>query len=191
MSSVLPKRSFTLAEYMAIEREGNVRHEFVDGELVAMTGTSREHNTIAMNLGAAIRPHLRGSSCRIASSDMKVVIAEAARGYYPDLVVSCSDPSEEPDRYTETRPVLVVEILSPSTEAFDRSDKCDRYRRLPSLRNYVLVSQDTRNVEVHERVDDGWVVTSYEEGETVVLSSIGMELPMSLIYEDVPPPAAR
>ena len=186
MSRALPERSFTLDEYLAIEPEGNVRHEFVDGELVAMTGTSRTHNTIALNIATAIRPHLRGTPCRVASADMKIVSAEVARGYYPDVVVSCSDPAGEPDEYTETRPTLVVEVLSPSTEAFDRGDKCVNYRRMDSLEEYVLVERSTRAVEVHRRRGRTWTVASYGPGDTVDLASVGLELPMDVVYEDVP-----
>lgn len=185
MSRPLPDAPFTLAEYLAIEPEGNVRHELIDGELVAMTGTSRAHNAIAINLAAAIRPHLRGTPCRVASADMKVVIAELGRGYYPDLVVSCGDPSDEPDAYTETRPRLIVEILSPSTEAFDRGDKGDHYRSIPSLEDYVLVAQSTRAVEVRSRSGEGWTVTRRGAGDVVTLRSIGLELPVATIYEDV------
>lgn len=186
MNRPQPDRPFTLAEYLAIEPEGNVRHEFIDGELVAMTGTSRAHNTITGNLVAAIRPHLRGTPCRVASADMKVVSAETARGYYPDVVVSCGDPVEEPDDYTETRPTLVVEVLSPSTEAFDRGDKCVNYRRIDSLEEYVLVEQSTRAIEVHRRQGGTWTVTSHGPGDVVALASIGLELPMDIVYEDVP-----
>ena len=186
MSRRTPDVPFTLAEYLSIEPEGNVRHELIDGELVAMTGTSRAHNAIAGNLVAAVRPHLRGTPCRIASADMKVVIAEIERGYYPDLVVSCGDPADEPDDYTETRPRLIVEVPSPSTESFDRGDKGEHYRRIPSLEDYVLIAQSTRAVEVWNRSGDGWTVTRHGSDDVVTLRSIGLELPMATIYEDVP-----
>ena len=185
MTQPLPDRLFTLSEYLAIEPEGNVRHEFVNGELIAMTGTSRAHNSIAGNLIAAIRPALRGTLCRIASADMKVVSVEAARGYYPNVVVSFSDPAEEPDEHTETHPLLVIEILSPSTESFDRGDKCVHYRRIDSLQEYLIVAQSAQAIERHARSSGSWSVTSYGPDETVPLTSIGIELPMSIVYEDV------
>ena len=186
MSRPRPDVPFTLAEYLAIEPEGKVRHELIDGELVAMTGTSRAHNAIAINLAAAVRPHLRGTPCRIASADMKVVIATIERGYYPDLVVSCGDPIDEPDAYTETRPRLIAEVLSPSTEAFDRGDKGEHYRSIPSLEDYVLVAQSTRAVEVWNRSGERWTATRHGADDTVTLRSIGLELPVATIYEDVP-----
>ena len=186
MSQAVPKQLFTLEEYLAIEPEGNVRHEFVDGELYAMTGTSRAHNIITVNLTAAIRPHLRGTPCRVVSTDMKVVIAAANRGYYPDLLVSCSDPADEIDSYTETQPRLVIEVLSPSTEAFDRSDKSTHYRRIDSLQDFVLVAQTEPLVEVYNRQAGGWTHTVYGPGGVVTLASIDLCLPMAVIYEDVP-----
>jgi Uma2 family endonuclease len=171
-----------LAEYLAIEPEGKVRHEFIDGELVAMTGTSRAHNLITMNLGAAIRPHLRGTPCRVVSTDMKVVIATAQRGYYPDLIVSCSDPADELDEYTETQPQLIIEVLSPSIEAFDRTEKWRPYQPLSSLQDDVRVAQSAPQVEVYSRQAAGWQQTPYGPGATVELPSIDLELPMVVIY---------
>jgi Uma2 family endonuclease len=104
MSQTAPKELFTLAEYLALEPEGNICHEFIDGELFAIRGTSRAHNAIVTDLTIALGLHCRVTSCRVASNDMKVLIADANRGYYPDLVVSCGDPADEPDEYTETQP---------------------------------------------------------------------------------------
>ena len=184
MNQAAPRNVFTLAEYQAIEPEGNVRHEFIDGELIAMTGTSRAHNTIVMNLAAVVRPHLRGTACRVASNDMKVVIAAANRGYYPDLMVSCSDLAEEPDNYTETQPRLVIEVLSPSTEDYDRGDKRLHYQQISSLQDYVLIAQSIALVEVYSHQGADWSVATYGEGDTVNFPSIDLQLPMASIYED-------
>ena len=148
MYQTAPRNVFTLAEYLVIEPEGNVRHEFIDGELVAMTGTSRAHNAIVTNLTISIGSHLRGTACRVASNDMKVVISEANRSYYPDLMVNCSDPADEPDDYTETQPRLVIEVLSPSTEDYDRGDKRLHYQQISSLQDYVLIAQSIALAEV-------------------------------------------
>ena len=185
MTPAVPKPRFTLADYLTIEPEGNVRHEFIDGELVAMTGTSKAHNFITMNLGAAIHGHLRGTPCRVASHDLKVVIAAANRGFYPDLVVTCSEDNQD-DNYTETQPRLIVEVLSPSTEAFDRGDKRLAYQQLDSLQDYVLIAQDRPAVEVyHRQGGDVWVRSEYGPGDTVTLASIDLRLAMALIYEDI------
>ena len=192
MTQPAPKRLFTLADYLALEPEGKVRHEFIDGELVAMTGTSRAHNAIVTNLTAAFHSHLRGTPCRVASNDMKVVIAAANRGYYPDVVISCGDPADELDDYTESHPRLIIEVLSSSTEAFDRTDKRSHYQRLDSLTDNVLVAQTTPMVEVHSRQGDDWTVTTYGAGDEVRLPSIDLVLPMAMIYEAVPlPPPLR
>jgi Uma2 family endonuclease len=186
MSHAIQIRRYTLAEYLAMEPEGDVRHEFVDGEIFAMVGASRVHNGLVMNLAAAIRPHLRGTPCRIASQDMKVLIAAANRSYYPDLVVSCSDPVDEIDDYTETHPRLIIEVLSPSTATTDRREKRLAYQTLDSLQDYVLVAQTEPLVEVYSRQPDGWTQTCYGANETVALPSIDLQLRMAVIFEDVP-----
>ncbi len=185
MSQPQKIQRYSVDEYLALERESDVRHEYLDGEIVAMGGASRTHNMLVFNLGTAIRPQLRGTPCRIGGGDMKVFIAAANRAYYPDLVVSCSDPGEEVDDYTETQPRLIVEILSSSTAATDRSEKRINYQRFDSLQDYVLIAQSEPAVEVYSRQPDGWNYTVYGSGETVVLSSIDLQLPMALIYEDV------
>ena len=176
---------YTLDEYLAFERETDIRHEYLDGEIVAMGGASRTHNMLVFNLGSAIRPHLRGTSCRIGGSDMKVLIKAVNRSYYPDLVVSCSSPHDEIDDYTETQPRLVVEILSPSTAVVDRTEKRLNYQRLDSLQEYVLVAQNERLVEVYRRQRNGWVHITYGAAEVIELSSLDLHLAMDVIYEDV------
>jgi len=186
MSQLQQIRHYSLDEYFALEREAEVRHEYLDGEIMAMGGASRRHNMLVTNLGAAIRPHLRGTPCRLASNDMKVFIASVNRAYYPDLVVSCSDLSDEIDDYTETQPRLIIAVLSASTATLDRTEKRVNYQRLDSLQDYVLIAQTEPLVEVYQRQADGWTHTAYGTGETVELSSIGLKLAMDVIYEDVP-----
>ncbi len=176
---------YSVSEYFALERETDIRHEYLDGEIVAMGGASRTHNTLVLNLAAALRSRLRGTSCRIGSSDMKVFIESANRGYYPDLVVSCGDPAEEVDEYTETRPLLVVEVLSPSTAAIDRTEKRLNYQRLESLQEFVLVAQDEPLVEIFRRQSDGWTHIQYRASEEIELTSIDLRVAMSVVYEDV------
>ena len=175
-------------DYLAGEREADVRHEYVDGVLFAMGGASRAHNQIATNLVIALGTRLRGTGCRVSSSDMKVRLAEGRRYYYPDLVVSCTDARDEPDDYTESRPTLVVEILSPSTAATDRREKRLVYQSLPSLVDYLIVSQDERTVERFTRDADGWTSATFTGDEDVELASIGLSLPMGELYADVPAP---
>lgn len=176
---------YSLSEYLQLERESEVRHEYLDGEIIAMGGASRVHNTLVTNLVAAIRPHLRGTLCRLGSGDMKVFIAAANRAYYPDLVVSCGEPDDELDAYTETHPQLIVEVLSPSTATTDRTEKRLNYQRLDSLEDYVLVAQNEPLTEVYHRQADSWTSTRYGPGETVELPSIKLSLAVAVIYEDV------
>ena len=176
-------------EYLALERDSEVRHEYVDGRLFAMGGASRPHTLIATNLVTALRTRLRGSGCRVSSSDMKVRLADGRRYYYPDLVVSCNDPREEPDAYTETRPTLVVEILSPSSESTDRREKLVEYQALPSVADYLILSQDAPALERFERDGDGWTRATLGAGETIELAALGLSLPVDELYEDVFPSA--
>lgn len=185
MGTAERQRFVSEREYLDGERESDVRHEYVDGVLFAMGGASREHGLIAANLVAAIRPHLRGSGCRVTSSDMKVRLAEGRRYYYPDLVVSCTDRRDEPDRYTETRPVLLVEILSSSTATTDRREKLLAYQALPALVDYLIVSQESEAAELFTRDDEGWTHATFSAGETFELSSIGLVLSMDEVFEDV------
>ena len=175
----------SVEDYLAGEREAETRHEYVDGELFAMGGASREHNTISFNLAASLGPHLRGGPCRAASSDMKVRAATSSRYYYPDLVVSCNDPAEEPDAYVETRPTLVVEILSPSTAAIDRREKRVAYLAIETLQEYVLIAQDRAEVVVHRREGDDWLMETFVGGERVELGSIGFALDVDELYRGV------
>jgi Uma2 family endonuclease len=192
MSQVQKIQRLSATEYFTLERETDVRHEYIDGELIAMGGAPRVHNTIVFNLGAAIRPHLRGTPCRLGGGDMKVFIEAVNRGYYPDLVVSCDDPAEEADEYTETRPLLVIEVLSSTTAVTDRTEKRLNYQRLDSLQEYVLVAQHESSVEVYRRQPDGWLYIRYSAGDDIELASIDLSLPVSIVYEDIEvPPGNR
>lgn len=186
---------YSVKEYFALERETGVRHEYLDGEIIAMGGASRNHNRLVVNLAAALQPHLNDTSCRLSVNDMKVYIKAANRAYYPDLVVSCSDPAEEPDEYTETQPCLVIEVLSPSTASVDRTEKRRNYQLLKSLQEYVLIGQEEFLVEVYRHDESGgWTHTLYREKEGVDLTSIDLRLPMAVIYRGLlipPSPSPR
>ena len=175
-------------DYLAGERDSDVRHEYVDGRLFAMGGASLAHTLLVTNLVTALRNRLRGSGCRVSSSDMKVRLADGRRYYYPDVVVSCNDRREEPDAYTSTRPALVVEILSPSSESTDRREKLVEYQSLPSIVDYLILSQDVPLLERFERDGEGWTRAEFGVGEAVELGALGLSLPMDELYEDVFPP---
>ena len=182
MGAPAPQIHVDEADYLAAERDAEVRHEYVDGILFAMTGASRAHNLLATRLSARLFNHLERGGCRVSSSDMKVRLAEGRRYYYPDIVVSCSDPRDEPDAYTETRPVLVVEILSPSTAATDRREKRLAYQTIPSLVDYLIVSQDDVSVERFTRGETVWTHATFGAGEAIELASVDLTLAMDDLY---------
>jgi Uma2 family endonuclease len=175
----------TYAEYLAYEHESEVKHEFVNGQAFAMAGASEDHNVIASNLVACIRPSLRGTGCRVFSSDMKLTIAEANNAtYYPDVMVVCDRTDSDP--YVKQKPCLLIEVLSPSTALLDRREKLFNYQKLESLQEYVLVSQSEVKVELYRKdLDGGWLVQSLGTGESLDLRSIDLAIGLSEIYEDV------
>lgn len=175
------------ADYLAMEAQSPVRHEYVAGQIYAMTGASLRHNVIALNLATALRTHLRGSPCRAFFSDARLHIAKQQSYYYPDVMVTC-DPRHlqltSADTLIET-PRLIVEVLSISTEATDRREKLLAYRSLPSLLEYVLVSQEAPRIEVHRRQGDiGWEVVILSPGDAVEFASVELRTDFAAIYEE-------
>ena len=175
----------TYAEYLAYEHESKTKDEFVNGEAFAMAGASEDHNVIASNLVACIRPRLRGSSGRVFSSDMKLTIAMANNAtYYPDVMVVCD--RTDSDQYVKQKPCLLIEVLSPSTALLDRREKLFNYQKLESLQEYVLVSQSEVKVELYRKDQDGdWLVQCLGVGDSLDLRSIDFAIALSDIYEDV------
>lgn len=166
-------------EYLDYEREQSVRHELVDGYLYAMTGSSDRHEEIALNLAAALRVHLRGSPCRVYKGDLKIRVADDF--YYPDVFVRCGQLRG--DAYFKTDPVLVAEVLSPSTQRYDRGDKRLAYSSLPSLQEYVLISQDRMLVELHSRGDGGNCLRLEGRDDLLRLESVGFSISLAELYE--------
>lgn len=176
-------RGLSFEAYLALEAEADVKHEYDDGALVAMTGATDAHVTITGNLQAEIRAHVRGGPCRVYSTDMKVRPIRA-KGYYPDVFVSC-DERDRADRLVKRYPSLVIEVLSDSTERRDRGSKWLAYRRCETLHEYVLVAQDQQLVELYRRAGDIWTYQVYSAGDEVLLASIDLRLSMESIYEGV------
>jgi Uma2 family endonuclease len=185
----------TPEEYLHLEEQSPVKHEYIDGQIYAMAGASDPHVTIALNLATLLRSHVRGSGCRVYISDMKAQIESLNRFYYPDVLVSCDDrdlrfAAALRDRETPTYkrfPTLIVEVLSDSTEAFDRGDKFADYQNLESLREYVLINTKRQRVECFRRNAEGlWVLQFYTPEQTSFrLDSIGFEGTLDALYEDV------
>jgi Uma2 family endonuclease len=166
-------------DYLAGELESEIRHEYVDGEVYAMVGASDRHGLIALNLAGVFSQRLP-DRCQVLMSDMKVRIRTAERDifYYPDILVSCD--SRDRETYYRQHPCLVVEVLSPHTARLDRFEKALFYRQLDSLEEYVLVSQDYRQVEVFRRAEQ-WQCTKYTEGE-IPFRSVNLEVAVADIY---------
>lgn len=172
--------------YLQAEEHSAIKHEYHAGEVYAMAGGSTAHGLLITNLVTLLRPGLRGSGCQVFSSDMKVKIASRNRFYYPDLLVTCDRRDQATDHY-KSFPKLIIEVLSDSMEGFDRGDKFDDYRELDSLEDYVLVSQKRQRIDRFLRTStDEWLMTSYTIGSVVKLASIGLDLAMAEIYDEVP-----
>lgn len=172
-------------EYLRLEAHSPIRHEYVNGEMFAMTGGTLRHNTIAGNLFVALKDQLRDGPCRAYMSDVRVRVEKVQSFYYPDLLVVCAKDAQPLDLEAATvdDPVLLVEVLSPSTEAIDRREKLLVYRQIPSLSEYVLVSQDEPRVEIHRRRGDiAWEKIEHSAGETVTLRSVDLSIGMREIY---------
>jgi Uma2 family endonuclease len=184
----LPKPRFTPEEYLALERQAEYRSEYFNGEIFAMAGASREHNLIIANVVASLHGQLKGKPCEVYPSDMRVKVTATGLYTYPDVVVMCGEPQLE-DQYGDTllNPTLLVEVLSPSTEAYDRGEKSAHYRRLESVKEYVLITQDRYRVERYARQPDGqWLLLEVSDpDQTLHLGSIGCDLALVDIYDRV------
>jgi Uma2 family endonuclease len=184
MISSLPLLTVSIEEYLENEKTNSVRHEYLAGQVYAMAGASTAHNTIALNMASRLRSHLRGGSCRVFISDMKVFIEATDFFYYPDVMVTC-DPEDTSD-YFKTRPCLIIEVSSPSTAVTDRREKLLAYQKLDSLREYVLIAQDEIKIEYYARDREGhwWLHTLDPKGE-LRLESVGLKMTIAEVYEDV------
>lgn len=177
---------FTPDEYLQLEDTSDTKHEYIDGQVYAMAGASDAHVTIAGNLFALLRSHVRGSGCRVYIADMKARIESLNRFYYPDVMVTCDSRDAETSTYKQF-PCLIVEVLSDSTEAGDRGDKFSDYQELESLREYVLINTKRQRVECFRRNEQGlWVLQYYlPQQRSFRLDSIGFEGTLAALYEDV------
>lgn len=185
MNRPATEHGISVDDYLAGEKDGEVRHEYVAGEVYAMTGASRSHGLIVGALFAHLRPEARRQGCQLFANDMKVHVRQAGEDvfYYPDLVLTC-DPDDQADYYTE-RPCLIAEVLSEGTERIDRREKLFAYTAgLPSLREYLLVAQDRRQVDIYRRGNDDWTHDTVSEGR-IHLDCLDIDLPLEAIYEDV------
>ena len=185
----LPKRKYTPEEYLALERQADQRSEYYGGEIFAMSGASETHNLIAGNIFASLHAQLRGRPCRIYMSDMRVKVSPTGLYTYPDVVAVCGERQfDDVQHDTLLNPNVIIEVLSPSTEAYDRGNKAAQYRQLPSLAEHLLVSQEQMHVEQYIRQTDGQWLFSEASGKEVRihLPSINAVLALAEIYDNVP-----
>ncbi|EKD09183.1 Uma2 family endonuclease [Limnospira platensis] len=178
-------RYFTPEEYFAWEEQQLEKHELIDGRVYAMTGGTRNHSDVAGNFLAIIKPHLRGSGCKTYNSDCRVNVLNTDNYIYPDLSVTCDQRDNSSAQYI-TYPCLIVEVLSPSTEAYDRGKKFEMYRQNPNLVDYVLASSEEMAIDMYHKNEAGdWLILSYRPGDVVELKSIGLSVAIEEFYEEV------
>jgi Uma2 family endonuclease len=190
MAAVATKIRYTPEQYLALERKAEIKSEYINGWIYAMSGASREHNLIAANTLAELHVQLRGRPCETYPSDMRVSVKATKLYTYPDVVVVCGEPRFE-DEHVDTllNPTVLIEVLSPSTEAteaYDRGEKFAHYRRLDSLQEYVLIAQNRLRVEHYARQGEQWLLTEFSSPDDLLpLASIGVKISLHEIYDRV------
>jgi Uma2 family endonuclease len=179
-------RNLTPEEYFTWEEEQQLqKHELIDGQIYAMTGGSANHSFISVQLTTLFAIHLRGSGCKTGNADLRVNIAGTSNYTYPDATVTCDSRDKTTSQYI-TYPCLIVEVLSKSTEAYDRGGKFKMYQNNPVLRDYLLVSSTAIEIDLYHKNDAGqWIITSYGEGDTIELKSINLSFPIEEVYQDL------
>jgi Uma2 family endonuclease len=185
MAALSFRHRYTLEDYLGVEELGRVRHEYLNGEIFAMAGGTPEHAALSAAAVTLLGGKLRGGPCRLYSGDLRIRVRATGLATYPDAAVICGEPARDPDSPTHvTNPAVIVEVLSPSTEDYDRGEKREHYQRIESLKEYVLVSQDRRRVEVFFRDLGGtWQSRVHEAGAEVALPSLKVSFSTDELYE--------
>jgi Uma2 family endonuclease len=190
MTQPQPVQRFTPEEYYRLERDASYKSDYYDGEIFAMAGGTSRHSVIAVNIAGELRQQLKGKPCAPYESNQRLMVKATGLRVYPDVSVYCGPleyDERDPGSETATNPTLLFEILSRTTEAYDRGFKAENYRRIATLRGYVLVSQQSPHVEIYERQnDDSWIFREEKElGAAIQLSAIGVSLAMREIYDRI------
>jgi Uma2 family endonuclease len=179
------QRRFTIEDFVRLEEYANVRHEFLAGQIFAMAGGTPEHGTWTANIIGLLTAQLRGKPCRVQTSDVRIRVTSSGLDTYPDVSVVWGHAERDAeDRNAIANPVVLVEVLSASTELYDRGEKLDHYKQIPSLREVVFVSHDQRRVEVVRKTAGGWDSLTAIGREVVRLESLECELPVEEVYRD-------
>lgn len=179
------KTKISVKDYLEGEKVSRVRHEYIDGEVYAMAGTSKSHNRIIKNILRRLENHLEGGECEPFIVDIKVRVEKLNRFYYPDLVVVCGEDNE--NEYYAVKPKMIIEVLSPITSTTDRREKMFAYKEIEGLKEYILIEQNRMYAEIYRRRGGGdlWDWVEYEADEEIDFASIDFKMPMSEIYAAV------
>lgn len=178
----------SVADYLAFEKDSEFKHEFRDGEIVAMAGGTINHGKVVKNITTALDTRTDGIGCETYNSEVRVYFEKTQEFCYPDTYIVCGDLQiSEFDKNSVTNPILIVEVLSPGTEAYDRGDKFRKYRSLTSFKEYVLIASDKVCIETFFKQDDkSWVINTYMNSEdTIKLRSIDLEIPVTEVYRNI------
>ena len=185
MIAQIKSYQMTPEAYLEWEPTQEDRYEYVDGDVYVMTGGTKPHNRLALNLVTALDGYLQAKGCELYMADVKVQASPTSAYHYPDLVVTCDRREQNSNQFVQY-PCLIIEVLSPSTEAYDRGSKFARYRKLETLQEYVLIESTAIGVECFRRNAEGfWVLHPYEAGDTVTFESIGFSLAIDTLYRQV------
>ncbi|MGB5970449.1 MAG: Uma2 family endonuclease [Spirulinaceae cyanobacterium] len=175
----------TPQEYFAWEEKQLEKHEYIDGQVYAMSGGSKNHSLISVRFITLFANHLKGSGCETGNSDLRVNIFGTNDYTYPDVSITCSDQDKTTTQYI-THPCLIVEVLSDSTEAYDRGGKFRMYRKNPALRDYLLVSSSRVEIDLYHKNDAGeWIIINYQKGDTIELESINLSFSIEQVYRNL------
>jgi len=186
--SAIPKTKLTPGEYLELERKAEYKSEYFDGEIFAMSGAKRNHNKITTNLSGLVWQHLKGKDCESYSNDMRVFVPQTGLYTYPDIVVVCGEPKFQDNVFdTLLNPILLIEVLSESTESYDRGKKFQHYRSIESLQEYVLVAQDEARIEKYVKSGDGFWVLSEAVGleAEIEFASIECRIALAEVYDKI------
>lgn len=188
-----PRHRYTFDDYLDVEAMSDVRHEYLNGEIYALARGTPQHAALAASVIGQLAPQIRGQDCRPYSSDLRVRIPATGLATYPDAAVICGKPEHDPSSPTHViNPIVLFEVVSPSTEDYDRGEKREHYQTLVSLRAYVLIAQDRRQVDVWRKGSDGgWLHARHGTSEIIELPSIGCRLEVAALYEDAGLPESR
>jgi Uma2 family endonuclease len=185
MSASASHGRYTLEDYLGVEEMSSVRHEFADGQIFAMAGGTPEHAALSASALVLLGSKLRGGHCRPYSADLRIRVLATGLATYPDAAVICGEVARDPTSPTHvTNPSVIVEVLSPSTEEYDRGEKRAHYQQIETLKEYVLIAQDRRRVEVFVRTSAGaWEHRVHASGDAVELPSLGLTFPTDELYD--------